>query len=100
MSKIRDLAVRGDEIIAECGSLYGALCQVQELQIRKMSTQAEFATKYAHLFSTLAPDMISVLANGVVGYYQGNAPIHPRTRGLPYRIADVDQTSMILPKLW
>ena len=99
MSKMRDLTVRGDEIIAECGSLYGAMCQVQEFQIREMATQAEFVTKYAHLFPTSATDMISVLTNGVVGYYQWSVPVPPTPRGLPYKITDAEQTSTILPEL-
>ena len=94
------LANRGDEIICELGGLYPALCAAQEFEMRKMQPQIAFVRDHCYLFPDIADDLVQVQANGVTAQYNGDPPIPPRTRGLPYKVEDSDATSLILPTLW
>lgn len=80
--QVADLAEKGDDLIAEQGGLYHAICGAQGKEMELLEPQTRFVEQHAYLFPHMVEQLIQVLQMGVLAQYDGGAPRNPRTMGI------------------
>ena len=100
LDDVSKLDGRGDEIVLQMVGVHPEFCAVREFEMRDMQPQIEFVETQRHLFPGRADHLIDVMRKGSKAEYIGEPPLPPRTRGLPYKMKDADNTILSLAKLW
>ena len=81
------LAIKGGQLIRQCGGVYPALVEFQENEMRTHADQLNFPTENRDMFPAQQPDVLGILDQGVRALYDKGAATAPRVRVLPYNPA-------------
>ena len=75
------LAVKGDQLIRQCGGAYPALMESQGSQMRKHNDQMIFASEHRNLFPSQYPSVVGILDQGVRAVYNRGVGSPPPCAG-------------------